>query len=66
MYSVKLDERHGGIDPKEMEALFDKTYYDQIGMGIRLDERWRQELGEDSLAGFAAVAGDLNRPFVWK
>ncbi len=67
MFPVVPDERHDLIDHrKEMEGYFDKAYYDQIGMGIRLDERWRQELDEDSLVAFDAVAGDVNRPFVWK
>jgi hypothetical protein len=65
MFSAEPDEDRGGIDPKEMEKYFDKTYYDQVGMGIRLDERWRQELGDDSRAAFDALAGEVNRPFIF-
>ena len=66
MFSAEPEDARGGIDPKEMEEYFDKTYYDQVGMGIRLDERWRQELSEDSQTGFEVLAGDINQPFVWK
>jgi len=66
MFPANLNEGRRWLDLKEMEAYFDKNYYDQIGMGISLDERWRQEFGEDNLAGFEALAGDVNLPFVWK
>lgn len=36
-------------------------YYDQIDIGIKLDERWRTEMSEDDLSIFENIAGDLNR-----
>ena len=34
---------------------------DTLQIGIRLDERWRQALGAEQLAGFERVGGALNR-----
>jgi hypothetical protein len=36
-------------------------HYDQVGLAIRLDERWKRELSEEQLAAFDSIGGELNR-----
>lgn len=36
-------------------------HYDQIGLAIRLDERWKRELTEEQLSVFESIGGELNR-----
>lgn len=48
-YSLEvMRERHG-------------DHYDQVGLAIRLDERWKRELTAEQLAVFESVGGELNR-----
>lgn len=46
----ELRERHG-------------TFYDQVGLAIELDERWRREFGEGECERFQALTGDMNQRF---
>ncbi len=41
----------------------DQAYYDQVGLAISLDLRWRTELNDDQLATFDRIAGDVNAPY---
>jgi hypothetical protein len=41
------------------------THYDDVGLAIRLDLRWKRELTVEQLAAFEAIAGETNRPFVY-
>jgi len=41
------------------------SYYQDMEMTIKLDQRWRQELAPDKIAAFYAIVGDRNRPYEW-
>jgi len=45
---------------------FDNQYYEQQGLNIRLDERWKTEFAPENLEVFQSIAGELNDPFVVK
>ena len=46
----EVKERHG-------------NYYDEVGLAIRLDLRWKDELSKQQLQMFEAIAGETNKPF---
>lgn len=50
-----------GAETVEITRARHGDHYDQIGLAIRLDERWKRELSEDQLAVFESIGGDLNR-----
>lgn len=52
-------EMHERVERAKQHYVYD--YYDQIDIGIKLDERWRTEMSEDDLLIFENIAGDLNR-----
>jgi hypothetical protein len=41
------------------------THYDDVGLAIRLDLRWKRELTAEQLAAFETIAGETNRPFAY-
>lgn len=40
-------------------------YYAKMDLGIKLDQRWKQELAPEKLARFYELIGDRNQPFEW-
>jgi len=42
---------------------YDDSYYQQVGMSIYLDQRWKRELTPEQLAIFDSLAGEANREF---
>lgn len=40
-------------------------YYVNLGLTIRLDQRWRQELTAEKVKQFYDIVGDRNAPFEW-
>jgi hypothetical protein len=40
-------------------------YLRQVGLAIKLDERWRSELSEERVERFETIAGALNQPFAY-
>ncbi len=52
-------EQH--TEGRSLQSHFEKSHYDQVGLAIRLDERWKKDLGEEQLRQFDEVAGHLNR-----
>jgi hypothetical protein len=55
-----LRKRHEGA-----KQFYDASYYDEMELGIQLDERWRFELSSEHRELFEALAGETNRPFVY-
>ena len=43
----------------------DETYYDQVGLAIKLDLRWQRELDQQQLQEFEAVAGATNERYAY-
>ncbi|ASC69665.1 Polyketide synthase [Halomicronema hongdechloris C2206] len=41
------------------------SYYQDMEMTIKLDQRWRQELSTDKIDRFYRIVGDRNRPYEW-
>jgi hypothetical protein len=41
------------------------THYDDVGLAIRLDLRWKWELTAEQLEAFETIAGETNRPFAY-
>ncbi len=41
------------------------NYYEKLGMTIKLDLRWKEELSKEQLQVFEAIAGEANRPFAY-
>jgi hypothetical protein len=41
------------------------NYYDQQGLAIKLDMRWKDELSPEQLEIFESIAGKINRPYEW-
>jgi hypothetical protein len=42
-----------------------KNYYEDLGLSIKLDLRWRHELSEEHIKMFSDLAEDLNEPFIY-
>ena len=40
-------------------------YYDNLGLKIKLDLRWKQELSTEQEEVFNQIAGDINKPYEW-
>lgn len=49
----------------EGDKYYQKQYYDDVGLAIQFDERWRKELSADQVNLFDALAGDLNESFTY-
>ena len=62
-YRNEADIKNGEVWTKKLEKLADrrKGYYEKMGLGIKLDSRWKQELSSSDLEVFEAIGGDLNR-----
>jgi hypothetical protein len=43
----------------------DDEFYNQLGLAIKLDLRWKRELTPEQLEVFEAVAGKVNRPYAY-
>jgi hypothetical protein len=41
------------------------NYYDNMGLQLKLDLRWKDELSLEQLEEFNRIAGDLNKPYEW-
>ncbi len=53
---------------EEVEAEVRKyqgEYYENQGLKIKLDLRWKKELSEEQVAVFNKIAGDINKPYEW-
>ncbi len=53
---------------EEIEAEVRKNngeYYDNLGLKIKLDLRWKEELSKDQVAVFNRIAGDINKAYEW-
>jgi hypothetical protein len=42
---------------------YDDAYYERLGLAIKPDNRWEQELSEQDRQTFDQIAGHLNEPF---
>lgn len=41
-------------------------HYDNLGLKIKLDNRWKEELSAEKLETFNWIAGDINKPYEWE
>ncbi|MGH8503822.1 MAG: sulfotransferase family protein [Gammaproteobacteria bacterium] len=48
------------------KQFYDPSFYDNMDIGIKLDERWRVEMSPEQCQQFDAIAGDLNEAFAVK
>ena len=53
------------LDANEKTYQTDPTYYDQVGLAIKPDLRWQQELSREQLEVFDSIAGEVNRPYTY-
>lgn len=44
----------------------EQSYYDQLGLAIRMDLRWKTELSEEQLEQFYEVVGDVNQQYAYE
>lgn len=56
----KIDEMNAG------DTHYVKAYYENVGMAIKVDMRWQQELSWEQLSIFDKMASDLNLPFKYE
>lgn len=45
---------------------YDRDFYDKLGLSIRIDLRWKEELSLDQLEEFEHIAGPVNEPFKYE
>jgi len=50
----------------EGDRYTNQAHYDELGMAIKLDLRWRHELSREQLDIFDTVAGAVNRPYAYE
>lgn len=60
-YREEAGEATGDGGRKVWEGTGGAKWHEDAAPGIRLDERWRNELDEEQLAVFERVAGEVNR-----
>lgn len=58
-------EPRGWTNAREELKTSHGDYYDQLGLAIKLDLRWKRELSRQQLEIFESIAGDLNRPLAY-
>jgi hypothetical protein len=56
-----LKERH-----EKSKRFYDASFYDQMELGIQLDQRWRDELSQEHLEVFDAIGGETNKAFAYE
>lgn len=44
---------------------YDEEYYENIGLNISLDLRWKREMQQDQLETFQKIAGKTNERYIW-
>ncbi|NEP41393.1 MAG: sulfotransferase [Okeania sp. SIO2H7] len=60
-----LIRKYRGLKQKEGVAEVHGSYYEELGLQIKLDLRWKKELSAENLATFNSLAGELNKPYEW-
>ncbi|NEQ36338.1 MAG: sulfotransferase [Okeania sp. SIO3I5] len=60
-----LIRKYRGLKQKKGMEEIHGSYYEQMGLQIKLDLRWKNELSVDNLAIFNSFAGELNKPYQW-
>ncbi len=60
-----LIRKYKGLKQKEGLEEIHGSYYEELGLKIQLDWRWKKELSAESLATFNSLAGQLNKPYEW-
>lgn len=50
---------------REEVSKYQGEYYDNLGLKIKLDTRWKEELSTEQLETFDRIAGNLNKPYEW-
>ena len=71
-HSLILRERerrnHASADHRlsvnQDERFYANDHYEDLGLHIDLDLRWKSEMSEEDIQAFERIAGDLNRAFV--
>lgn len=60
--------RARGLQGKELDKIRQRhgKYYDELGLNIRLDLRWKDELSLDKVDEFERVAGHVNASFKYE
>lgn len=54
------------IWPSGSRAARDNDFYDSMGLSVKLDLRWKQEMSVAQIETFEALAGELNHPFAFE
>ena len=59
-----LIRKYRGLKQKGVEKIHG-SYYEELGLQIKLDLRWKHELSAENLAIFNSLAGELNKSYEW-
>lgn len=68
---LRWQERLGGNRVQQESGLYQvsayagETYYDHVGLAIKLDTRWTRELSSQQLDVFESIAGPINERYAW-
>ena len=60
-----LIRKYRGLKQKESVEEVHGSYYEELGLRIKLDVRWQKELSAENLTIFNSLAGELNKPYEW-
>lgn len=64
-FKMDVPESEKLHDVKGYKQYYDSEYYEQIGLAIRFDQRWRNELTSEQIDVFDAMAADINKPYAF-
>ena len=59
-----LIRKYRGLKQKGVEEIHG-SYYEELGLQIKLDLRWKNELSAENLAIFNSLGGERNKPYEW-
>ena len=60
------DEIEHWSEVNKDDKYVNQSYYDQLGLTIRMDLRWKEELSAAQLDAFEAAAGDVNQRYAYE
>jgi hypothetical protein len=63
--TYSLIDRYKALNSERFEEKRDIDYYKKMGLSIKLDLRWKEELSEEKITVFNDSVGLLNKPYEW-
>lgn len=63
--TYSLIDKYKALNSQQVGAEDNVGFYEKVGLSIKLDLRWKEELSEENISVFNQVAGTLNKPHEW-